>query len=461
MKIARRELVVLIMVCFAFVCLGSSVLAAPWVKYAAPGGAHRLFDVAIGDGVIWFLEWYGDLYGLDNEGQWRVWSLSDVPRGMAVDREGRVWIAGQGAVYYLEGKDSPEIQPLFYTYEICTAVNVDAQGWLWASRWHDPWEEEVMGRKDITGPEWNVPSWDMFVTHWSPYGDDPALAMANTPQDVWSLCLHSVWRWPLSGGSPEGWPVPISVQSEYYPHDIAVSRDWVWEVGSPYNYPPPQEAFDIMRSPDGHEWTPVAHPCMPDKTGCTLCATAVSDTGLWFGCSDPSWLSGGAFWYDFSDWRWFDFAVAVQGIALDEATGDVWFATFDGAYVLRGGPEAWPPVWIELATQEPQTKAGKGPSWVTVQANVWFQMDLKLDVYVAVQDAQGNLYFAPGFGGTMAPMAAGVNVPIGLTLQNFPILTLDLANIPAGTYRWYAACTHAGTMEFASNIASCEWQVTK
>ena len=81
-----------------------------------------------------------------------------------------------------------------------------------------------------------------------------------------------------------------------------------------------------------------------------------------------------------------------------------------------------------------------------------------VDLYVALETPSGELLFYPMFGTAMAPFLAGIEIPADTHIEDYELFSLTLPDVPAGTYRWYAACTHAGTMHFASNIASCEWQ---
>ena len=81
-----------------------------------------------------------------------------------------------------------------------------------------------------------------------------------------------------------------------------------------------------------------------------------------------------------------------------------------------------------------------------------------VDLYVSLELPSGELLFYPMFGTEMAPFLAGIEIPADTHLEDYELFSLMLPDLPAGTYRWFAACTHAGSMEFASNIASCEWQ---
>ena len=81
-----------------------------------------------------------------------------------------------------------------------------------------------------------------------------------------------------------------------------------------------------------------------------------------------------------------------------------------------------------------------------------------VDLYVALETPSGELLFYPMFGTAMAPFLAGIEIPADTHIEDYELFSLTLPDVPAGTYRWYAACTHAGSMDFASNIASCEWQ---
>ena len=233
--------------------------------------------------------------------------------------------------------------------------------------------------------------------------------------------------------------------------DLAISDTGrVWLISNDYNPATGGNTRPVLvYSDDMLNWSVLEYPQPPEPVTSGKCVTLVGDEGAWFAFSE------GVFWYDYARWRWIDIGVAVNDIAVDEATGDVWFATLDGAYVMRGGPEAWPPVWIEL---EAGVDEAGGAEAFSLFGSAEFQMDLNLDLYVAVQLPGGDLLFAPDWSPTMSPLVPGLEVPIGLNIEDMPLVTVDTAGMPAGMYRWFAACTHAGTTDFVSNIASCEWQ---
>ncbi|MBN2208430.1 MAG: hypothetical protein JW759_03955 [Candidatus Coatesbacteria bacterium] len=84
-----------------------------------------------------------------------------------------------------------------------------------------------------------------------------------------------------------------------------------------------------------------------------------------------------------------------------------------------------------------------------------------VDLYVALEMAGGAVYFYPSWSGLAEPFLTGIHIPPQAHIEDCPLFTITLPDLPAGTYRWYAACTHAGTTEFASNIASSEWKFSK
>ena len=84
-----------------------------------------------------------------------------------------------------------------------------------------------------------------------------------------------------------------------------------------------------------------------------------------------------------------------------------------------------------------------------------------VDFYVGLELPSGELLFYPTFGAGMASFMSGVEIPADTHIENYELFSLTLPDLAPGTYRWYAACTHAGTADYASNIASCEWEFVK
>ena len=83
------------------------------------------------------------------------------------------------------------------------------------------------------------------------------------------------------------------------------------------------------------------------------------------------------------------------------------------------------------------------------------------DVYLAVLSPTGQLLFAPSFGSVATPLFCSQSFQDGTAIREFPLLRSSAPAIPNGLYTWYLACTYTGTMDLASNIASCEWEFEK
>jgi len=95
---------------------------------------------------------------------------------------------------------------------------------------------------------------------------------------------------------------------------------------------------------------------------------------------------------------------------------------------------------------------------MTASLDLLNSMDRTVDLYVAIETPDGELLFYPGFGTSWSCFLPGLHIEAETAVENYQLFSLTVPDLPAGIYRWFAACTDAGTMDFASNIASCEWQ---
>ena len=141
---------------------------------------------------------------------------------------------------------------------------------------------------------------------------------------------------------------------------------------------------------------------------------------------------------------------------------DIWVGTWgvldadgDGLWVLRREAKTMP---IFLGV-EVDCAYVTGPNSQRVLIDMLNSVDRTVDVYVALELANGSMYFYPSFDVVYTPYLTGINIPAETHLEDCELFTIWLPELPVGTYRWYAAFTHTGTMDFASNIASCEWKV--
>ncbi|HUT02610.1 MAG TPA: hypothetical protein VM163_01805 [bacterium] len=418
------------------------------------GLQHMVVRVLIDNaGTKWFTTSGNEIWRFD-ESVWITYqfTLDDIPAGrlvdMALDTHDRLWLLFTDGGYVLpqlycvQGFDFRTVS----LPKLCwfpTALTSDAFGHVWVGGWDDgSW----VARYD--------PLWDSWDTWWPDWCDSDLVprAFATGPDGrVWFQARGYGYRPALYGSlaTPDDVGIEFqrfSPQPERNYVDLGITATGtIWLISQPTLED--ETPAIIVYGDDAEKWSVLEYPALPYSLAGT-CLTTVGDKGIWFGSNR------GAFWYDYTDWRWIDIGFA-HDIAVDPTNRDVWFGADDGVYVMRGGPEAWPPVWIELeAVAQP---CGATPT-LSLLGSAEFQMDLRLDLYVALELPDGTLLFAPSWSASMAPLVPNLEVPIGLNVNGLPLVTLEVAGIPAGTYRWYAGCTHAGSMDFASNIASCEWQ---
>jgi len=277
-----------------------------------------------------------------------------------------------------------------------------------------------------------------YFHNWNDTGDPARLFDLEVGLDgtVWVGWQDGVIRSRDQGRS---WTYLRRGQGEWcYDVEVAPNGD-VWVASSD----------GVFRSMDGGEswvklWT----------EGC-FCMTLVEDQGIFFGSLSC------AFWYDYDSWLSIDAwqgNVAFSKIAVDPRTGDVWFATWgDGVGVLRGWfAQSLPAIVLGLATDQRQYSLDDA---MRVSLDLVAEGEARtVDLYVALEMPSEDMVFCPSLGLEMAPFISGVEIPADTHIEGYELFTVTLPELPAGTYRWYAACTYTGTMDFASNVASCEWQ---
>jgi len=158
--------------------------------------------------------------------------------------------------------------------------------------------------------------------------------------------------------------------------------------------------------------------------------------------------------------------ISVRELIIDRH-GDIWIAHGNpgfgagwgsGVWVLHRG-ELAPEISLDIATNQANYSSG---DWMRLSMELLSQGRVQdIDVYVAVETSSGKLLFYPVFGAGMGAFMSSVRIPADTHLEGYELFSLTLPDLPEGTYRWFAACTHTGTMDLASNIASCEWEFEK
>jgi len=163
--------------------------------------------------------------------------------------------------------------------------------------------------------------------------------------------------------------------------------------------------------------------------------------------------------FDGENWTHYPcpFQLQIEDLLID-SRGDIWLAVpgyyrlDDGLWVLR---RDMPAILLALDVEPSYIS---GPTYQRVLLDLQCGAEQTVDFFAAVQLPSGELLFYPAFGLEMTPFLPGVHVPADTDVEGYELFSIALPDLPAGAYRWFAACTHAGTMDFASNIASCEWE---
>jgi hypothetical protein len=193
------------------------------------------------------------------------------------------------------------------------------------------------------------------------------------------------------------------------------------------------------------------------------------------GASGPAkdW-NRGIWTYKEADWRFYDWPFQepyyARTVAIDN-NGSIWIPAV-GPFGTEGGGVAvcWRHRLDDAHVKVDVHISGHGATTAQFCAgdSMSLTMDLTTDLsavcdgYIGLQlPSNEMLLFYPSFGTAMMPFMSGITIPADTHLEDYELFTLTLPDLPAGTYTWYAACTYAGTMEFASNIASCDWQFVK
>ena len=171
----------------------------------------------------------------------------------------------------------------------------------------------------------------------------------------------------------------------------------------------------------------------------------------------------GIFIYDGARWEYHEAPFSGPGISdaiftvMADRKDDIWMGTGRkglGLWVLHRNP-GQPTVQVGISVDKAQYAAN---DVMRAYLDVTCSESHTVDLYVAVQLPAGDLLFYPNLGSSWFPFWTGLLLLAGTEVPGYELFTLTLPELPAGTYRWFAACTHAGSMDLASNIASCDWQ---
>jgi len=387
-------------------------------------------------------------------GDTESWGVRGAPvLDLALDARGRLWaaVSGGGPRFFVDDRlgfagslGGDEL--LLKSFCVLGARNGDL--WVGASWW--------IGRYSFEDRLWRFFNGFSVRT----LGDDAYALAEEGGGTVWVATYHQVCRAEDRG---ERWSYYSPVRHSHF-RDVAVLADGRKMVVGWQDSPGPGEdrAF-ILATNDGSRWTRITPEISPPfgEWARFRCVTADPDGGVWIGTRQ------GALFWSGVDWRWVWAWYSPEGAPLTGQTGEaditdiavgadgqVAFASAGcGVGVLRSGLSGRPIAWLQLGGS-----LGSDVAAWRLEASGAFEMDSRLDLYVAVVRPNGSALFAPGFGSDVSPFFSNVLVRAGRWFEGLELLELEAGALGPGRYTWFAACTYAGTMDLASNIASCEWQ---
>ena len=442
-------------------------------------GSDAVERIAVAaDGRKWFACAGGELTSFD-EVSWRRYPFYTV-EGLAMDGSGVVWIAEWYDIYYLQGGAGdfhpfPIPDALRYG-EVYSELAFDSEDRLWIGE---------SGAGGLISYHPDDPPWAPRLNLPAGWRMHPIPREGDAPRVIWSIAFSragSIWcatndalfRGLDQGHGCEWHDMHLPHWSNVFraPRMVAVSRDGrVWACRWPSDRaqsPSLRVSFD-----DGETWSYVDIPPTPEGgyvyVDCISAVDLPGVDGLWVGARAPYMnVAGehregvGAYWLDLAadEWTWVPSwtDASFYDIQVDPQTGDVWFGTWGGGVGVLRGWHACPvtPIVLDLRTDGIRFQSGET---MRVSLNLVAEGEARTcDFYVALEFPSGDLLFYPTLGIGMVPYLSGIEIPGDTHLENYELFSLTLPDLPEGTYHWFAACTYAGTMDLASNIASCEWQ---
>jgi len=418
--------------------------------------------------------------------------ISNRAHSLSESADGSVWIGtfGVGLNQYIEGELLTWDEGTSWLPDDIMGICEDAQGAIWCLSYHE-------GCGFLESGMWH----EGFTLDWDGV---PGVQLAQggiacgPDGRLWAGFAEGIkWYDPQTGEGQKVWTSPRYSHIDFWgaPHFLYVtSAGRIWfcskELDGQDNLYEMDDTGSILRvfpglwgtvaeAPDGtiwygdqHDWSNLgimrlegdefvyAGPPEGYPASVVRGPISISETGelVCNGYDPEAWAVISTF--DGESWQPypcpFKGAISIRGLIIDRH-GDIWLANrFAGVWVLHRDESARE-ISLDIATNESSYSCG---DLMAVSIDLVSDGDdgRTVDFYVALQMPSGELLFYPSFGTEMTPFVSGVQIPSGTHLENHELFTITLPDLPEGTYRWHAACTRAGTMDFASNIASCEWQ---
>jgi len=362
------------------------------------------------------------------------WAPTDVT-GFCQDNMTRIWASSyeRGCVFleldlWNEGFYWSATDPAFSN----AGVKCDSKGRLWAGFLqgivcYDP-------ATDRSTKVWPTPSGggDTSIRH----------LFIDAEDDIWFTC--SAIPAPLIRMDQEGNELssyPINGQ-------VCQSADGTFWLARFSGRGDP-DWFGVARL-EGDEFVSVSPPAgsFPAEAAGPICITSRGEivTG------SHGWDSCGVFVYDGVNWQYnetpFDSPrtpIPITDLIADR-NDDIWVGTTacdSGLWVLRRN-QGQPDVAVGLSTNATEYAAA---DFMKVFLDIASAHSKTVDLYVAIELPSGDVVFYPSLGISWSEFWPGLLLPAGTDVENYELFSLTLPDLAAGTYRWFAACTHAGTTD--------------
>jgi len=408
--------------------------------------------------------------------EWEYAGILEAPahrvEAIASDWAGRTYVAGSGGVSELESG-------LFTYFDDVSerlgfrvlACKLSPQGALWVCAY--------AGAASFKGGEWTMydgSEGDSPLPEAMPYdlsfGDDGSVWFATHFEGVWVLSGSEWHNYNHTNSALPDCPILLceaAPDGTIWFHcengEIVTYSHGNWDVVPDFSHPFVLDiAFDKL---GGTVWLATSSGVKALEDGVWLDYPQLGNTtdievgpqgSVWAGTREYGLLR-----FDGQDWSTYfvDYeddvgtVCAMTSLACDDY-GRLFFGTLYDLWIVdeQIHPEE---VQVVITFDRPVYSKNDTPSFALRGAN-FSDLAVNVDLYLACATPGGIFLFLPELSTANLAFVQDLTLHPTMTLESGPVPLITLPDLPAGTYRWFAACTYTGTTDFASNIACCEWE---